>query len=231
MDKPCIYLFLYLSLTIKNSIMIKGIYLVVITFVVTMFAVSCCSDEKGCAKEGEGSETEKTGDSIKQETGAVEMIDINKFWDVAADNLDKTVQLEGTVVHVCKHGGKRMHIIGEDTEQRLVVHAAEDMEPFKAEMEGNKVKITGIINETRIDEAYLVKWEEEIKAAQAEEAEAEEHPASHTSHDLHEHGAEGDDGKSHDPMTQIEDIRKQISENEKGYISKFSFNCTAVESL
>jgi hypothetical protein len=67
------------------------------------------------------------------------------FQDFAAANVGKEVELKGMVVHVCKHGGKKMFIIGEDPEQRVKIDASEKVSVFKPELEGSTVLVKGTI--------------------------------------------------------------------------------------
>ena len=102
------------------------------------------------------------------------MLSIADFDASAEKYVGKEIQIKGLVNHTCKHGGKRMFIIDEETENTVKIEAGENIPSFDAELEGSVVQVTGIINELIIDEAYLIEWEEEIKeemAAQEEEGE------------------------------------------------------------
>lgn len=68
-----------------------------------------------------------------------------KFQDFAAENVGKSVEIKGMVVHVCKHGGKKMFIIGEDPEQRVKIDASDKVNVFEPELEGSVVSVKGII--------------------------------------------------------------------------------------
>jgi hypothetical protein len=67
------------------------------------------------------------------------------FQDYAAVNIGKEVEIQGMVVHVCKHGGKKMFIIGEDPEKRVKITASEKVSVFEPELEGSVVAVKGII--------------------------------------------------------------------------------------
>jgi hypothetical protein len=81
---------------------------------------------------------------------------------------DKEIVLTGTVTHVCKHGGKRLHITDIATNDVIRVESGEDMSAFARELEGSDIVVTGVLRETRIDKAYLDEWEQELLADQAE---------------------------------------------------------------
>jgi hypothetical protein len=67
------------------------------------------------------------------------------FQDYAAANVGKEVEISGMVVHVCKHGGKKMFIIGEDPEKRVKINATDKVSVFEPELEGSVVTVKGII--------------------------------------------------------------------------------------
>jgi hypothetical protein len=68
-----------------------------------------------------------------------------KFQDFAAENVGKEVEIQGMVIHVCKHGGKKMFIIGEDPEMRVKITASDKIGEFKPELEGSTVAVKGIV--------------------------------------------------------------------------------------
>jgi hypothetical protein len=86
------------------------------------------------------------------------------FQDYAATNVGNEVEIKGMVVHVCKHGGKKMFIIGEDPEMRVKITASEKVNVFEPELEGSTVVVKGIIEP--IEEEAVP--EEEKKAEDAD---------------------------------------------------------------
>jgi hypothetical protein len=68
-----------------------------------------------------------------------------KFQEFALNNVGKEVEIKGLVVHVCREGGKKMFIIGEDPEMRVKITPGEKIGVFIPEMEGSTVDIKGII--------------------------------------------------------------------------------------
>mgnify|MGYP002635480770 CR=1 FL=1 len=99
-----------------------------------------------------------------QNTEEATAITTSEFATVASDMLDKTVSIEGTVMHVCKHGGKKMFI----NEDRVKVIASEKLAAFDQALEGSTIIVTGIIRE----EAVPVLTEQEV--VPAEETPADE---------------------------------------------------------
>lgn len=69
-----------------------------------------------------------------------------EFATVAENLIDQTVRIEGTVMHVCRHGGKKMFI----NEDRVKVIASEKLASFDLALEGSTVIVTGIIREESV---------------------------------------------------------------------------------
>lgn len=152
---------------------------------------------------------------------------------------EKEVVLEGTVTHVCKHGGRRVHLTDIDTNEKISVEAPEDMPAFARELEGSDIVVTGVLKETRIDAAYLDEWEQEIRQAAEEGGEEEAH--DHAGQDLAEHEkemnqmedemAEGEMAEDNDGhvepqgMDAVNAMRAELAESAKPYISRWHINC------
>jgi hypothetical protein len=81
--------------------------------------------------------------SVQDQSATV--ITPEKFQEFAANNVGKEVEIKGMVVHVCKEGGKKMFIIGDDPEQRVKITPSDKIGVFKPELEGSTVEIKGII--------------------------------------------------------------------------------------
>lgn len=100
--------------------------------------------------------------------------------------LDKNISLDGKVIHVCEHSGKKMFIVGEDPDIRLVVTAGEEVPEFSMELLGSEITVTGL----------LAKVEAGVEKKHEEKAEGEHAEGDHDQGDAegdHEHGdAEGD---------------------------------------
>lgn len=69
------------------------------------------------------------------------------FDNQASELIDKPVVIEGTVIHVCKHGGKRLFIKGEKDEPTVKVIAGAEITRFDStlEAENKEVMIRGVI--------------------------------------------------------------------------------------
>lgn len=111
------------------------------------------------------------GNAKKQQNQAAEeVVAVMSIDDVMAkaDSLvDASVTIEGVCTHTCSHGAKKMFLVGSDNTKTLRVEAGE-LGAFDTKVVNNVVTVKGTVKEERIDESYLVAWEERLKA-QAEE--------------------------------------------------------------
>jgi hypothetical protein len=91
-----------------------------------------------------------------------------KFQEYAAENVGKEVEIKGMVIHVCKHGGKKMFLIGEDPDFRVKIDASDKVSVFNPELEGSTVDVKGII--------------QPIEEEEVPEEEKHDQDADHTNH-------------------------------------------------
>lgn len=82
----------------------------------------------------------------------------------------KEITVEGKVVHVCMHSGKKMYIVGEDPDIRLFISAGEDVPKFPTELLGSEIKVTGILEKLETGGAM----EKEADSEEGEACETEE---------------------------------------------------------
>ena len=149
----------------------------------------------------------------EQEAAEIAVITVEDFSSNPDNFVGEEIIINGTIVHVCQHGGKRMFIIGEDPDERLQIKAGDDA-TFAVELEGSDVAITGLVDELRIDEAYLTEWENELKA---------DNPESelkiHRGEEGHEHHEDDDPSAEYE---QIENYRTQLTEQGVDHLSFYS---------
>lgn len=103
-----------------------------------------------------GNNPQKTTESEANETTSIEkpMLTLANFNAEAGNFVDKEIQIEGIVDHVCKHGGKRIFLVDDSGD----VHV-DGEERFDDALTGSDVIITGIVKELRVDEAYCLQME------------------------------------------------------------------------
>jgi len=148
-----------------------------------------------------------SGPSKKQEATSAEVETVAK--EIIVMNVEslladakvydgKEVMIKGMVTHVCKHSGKRLHLLGSDEKTRLRIEAGE-IGQFERELEGSDIVARGIFRREVIDEEYLAKWSEEL-------------------------GKEGDH-KSHEEQEEekgkMQRYRDMMKETEEGYLENF----------
>ena len=151
----------------------------------------------------------------------------------AETNIDKEVTIEGLVTHVCKHGGRRVHVTDIETNEKIRVEAPEEMPAFARELEGSDIVVTGLLRETRIDAAYLDEWEQEILTAQGEEEASHDHAGQ----DLAKHEKESTEGAENaedndghvEPqgMDAVNNLRAELAESGKPYLSRWHLDCVS----
>lgn len=61
--------------------------------------------------------------------------------------IGKTISVEGKVVHVCTHSGKKLFITGENPDVRLYVQAGEEMPKFPMELLGSEIVVEGTLTQ------------------------------------------------------------------------------------
>ena len=96
-------------------------------------------------------------------------MDIDALLASAEELAGKEVEIEGICTHICSHGGRKIFLMGSDDTKTIRIEAGE-LGAFDQKCVNSIVKVKGILNEERIDEAYLKQWEA-LNAANA----AEEH--------------------------------------------------------
>lgn len=138
---------------------------------------------------------------------------------VSADSLNgELVNVEGICTHVCQHGGKKLFLMGDNEDHTIRVEANEEIGQFSQDALNSLVSVTGILTEERIDEAYLVAWEEELKANTAEE-----HGKNTQAGCTTEKKARGENPESDSAAMRIADFRQRIAKRQqeegKNYLS------------
>lgn len=85
-----------------------------------------------------------------------------------ADSLaGQEITLHGVCTHTCQHGATKIFLMGSDDTKTIRVEACK-LGSFSQDCVNNIVKVTGVLVEDRIDEAYLQNWEEQNRNQTAE---------------------------------------------------------------
>lgn len=150
-------------------------------------------------------------------------ITVGNFKEKAGELVGKLVTISGTADHICRSDGKKMFLISTEEEGRVKITTGENMAAFNSENEGQDFIVTGIVEESVVDEAYLQEWEEEILAGieetkhlgGGEPMTEEEKEAGH-----HEEVA---------GLEQIANYRLLMKDKGVDKLSFYSISCTAYE--
>lgn len=119
----------------------------------------------------------------------------------------KEVMVEGTVSHVCKKDGKKMFLFGTNPDSTVRITTGPDIAAFDVSLEGTDVMVDGIMKELRIDEAYVARMEAEMAKGMRETEPAGEEKAVGSN--------------QNEELSNVEQLRKEIKESGKGYISDY----------
>jgi hypothetical protein len=150
------------------------------------------------------------------------LVTVGNFLTKAPELVGKPVTIKGTADHICKGDGKKLFIISTEEEGRVKVVTGENMAAFNSENEGLDFVVNGIVDEVVVDEAYLLEWEEEIKAG-IEEAKHLGGGAPMT-----EEEKVAGKHKEEDPgLEQIAGYRQEMAELGVKKLSFFSIVCTS----
>jgi hypothetical protein len=188
-------------------------------FILLAIAISFTS----CQNATNKTETTDENESVSSE---ITVLSVKDFEEKAGELVGKTIQLSGTVDHVCMHGGQRMFIVDAESDARIKVTPADEVAAFNTGMVGDDMLITGIVEEQRIDEAYLMEWEEEIMAG--EDMGDDKGEGSHLGGNVEKGGTGADVSEE---MQKVNNLRAQIQESGKDYLSFYSVVCTQYEVI
>jgi fructose-specific component phosphotransferase system IIB-like protein len=192
----------------------KKLFLVL--FAATMFA-ACNNSQNSATIDNPADE---------QMSEAPVEITLAEFSDKAEGLVGKQIVFTGIVDHTCKHGGKRMFIVDENSDAHLKVESGENISSFDASLEGSEVKVVGIVNEKIIDKAYLDEWEADVQK------EIESSKNLHMGN--HEKGKEGEgeeENEAEESMNQIKNLREMLAESGKDHLSFYSVECVEYEVI
>jgi hypothetical protein len=161
--------------------------------------------------------TKETSGENKADTA---LLTVLTFDTSAHSYVDKPVIIEGTVLHLCKHGGKRMFLVDGTDSIRVEVTTGPDIPKFEETLIGSRVRVFGTLKEERIDERYLNEWENEVK-----KPEENHNVGVHT-------GAKGhEDQGVQEKLDQINALREEIKASGTDHLSNYSIEATKFVEL
>jgi hypothetical protein len=162
-----------------------------------------------------------TGKSGGETIGETHPVSVEDLISDASSYVDQTVKVTGTVVHVCRHGGQRMFIIGQAGNERFRITTGENIAEFDVELEGEKVEVTGTVMELIIDETYLAEWEAEVREGNAHDrGEGHKGGIGHGDDHSADAGHESEKDLEHE-LERIQSVRDEIAQSGQDHLSDY----------
>ena len=112
-------------------------------------------------------QTAANSSDTKSETSNLSVYTLENLLADAESLIGKTVKLEGTVTHTCKHAGKRCFVKGETAGLTMRVEAGGKIGGFNRELAGAKLAIEGVVHVRKHTKADLDKYEADLRELQA----------------------------------------------------------------
>ena len=171
-----------------------------------------------------GNKQQKSASEATTEQSASSALEIDSLLANAESLAGQEVTIEGVCTHTCKHGAKKIFLMGSDDTQVIRVEAG-TLGAFDPKCVNSIVRVTGTLKEQRIDEAYLQNWEAQLKAQAAEK-----HGTGEAGCDS-EKKARGETANS--PEARIADFRAKIADRKaetgKEYLSFYFMEADSYE--
>ena len=171
-----------------------------------------------------GNKQQKSASEATTEQSASSALEIDSLLANAESLAGQEVTIEGVCTHACKHGAKKIFLMGSDDTQVIRVEAG-TLGAFDPKCVNSIVRVTGTLKEQRIDEAYLQNWEAQLKAQAAEK-----HGTGEAGCDS-EKKARGETANS--PEARIADFRAKIADRKaetgKEYLSFYFMEANSYE--
>lgn len=121
---------------------------IVILLLATIAIISCKSETKPTIEDN----SQRT----ELEVNNTPILALAEFDEKAGEFVNQEVEVKGIVDHVCKHGGKKILLVTDDSD----VHVTSD-ERFEETLKGSEISLKGVVIEERIDESYCLKMDED----------------------------------------------------------------------
>lgn len=127
------------------------------------------------------------------------------------------IVLEGFPTAVCKRSGKKAWLHDTDSEAAGTVRVERtgDMPAFNQDVVGKTMRVTGTLQELRLDAAYFDSWEARVKASlkakNTDEGEKEEGCTEECSENV----------AAEQTLKNIAAYRKKLASSKKGYLTAF----------
>ena len=127
---------------------------------VVLFFAACGNDS-----DNDGQPNDTTDITTLEEIAEIALAD---FESKAGNFVNKEVKISGIVDHLCKHSGKKILLVDGDNS----LHVFSD-ERYDEALSGSQVSIIGLVEEEKIDEAYLTEWWNHAQGSHGEGTDAD----------------------------------------------------------
>ncbi len=94
-----------------------------------------------------GNSGKKQVSSNAEENTKASKVEFSSLIENPGNYLGKAISVEGKVVHVCTHSGKKLFITGENPDVRLYIQAGEEMPKFPMELLGSEIVVEGTLTQ------------------------------------------------------------------------------------
>ncbi len=178
------------------------------------------------------------GENVTTET-EVAVLTVDDLLANISNMTGETVVVAGMVDHVCKHGGTKLVIYSADPENAIHVKATDESGNFRAdEVGGEFIEVAGVVDEFRVDEAFILEKEAKLADMIAENGDAKTEDVEEEEH--HHGGGDFPDNDSKHKQeieglqNQIASLKEQLEELKaegKEYISYYSVKCSSYTVL
>jgi hypothetical protein len=101
----------------------------------------------------EGKKAAESGGEVA--VASEKVFEVKELMDDPDGMIDQMVQVQGTVTHVCRHSGKRLHLVDLESEKMIRLEAGEKIVRFERDLEGSDIIATGILRKQVIDDSYI----------------------------------------------------------------------------
>lgn len=184
-----------------NFFEMKKLYFFIAALAVSMAFTSCGNSKKQ-------SEESSTAGQVNQALDVSKALYVEEILKNAEKEVGKEITLKGFVTHTCKHSGRRCFVMGNDQKTSIRVEAIGNIGGFNRELIGSELVIKGILRENKLTKEYIDQAEEELKEKQGKESNGETCDAE---------------------LSNIENMRKWMKENNKDYYSIYFVEGTDYE--